>query len=372
MKLFFDESGFSGCVMPNKNGMLYNDGQRHFVLGGVFINDAEDELNLVQKYRFFKERFGFIGEVKGSDLMKKENNQALDYFITHLLDDTHFYLCNYDKLFYLSTLVSIYILGRIFQEKEPLLFYRYASALAGENEELFIHYCHAVELNTEDSKRDFLKYVCSFPFRKMDCNQKNPFILSATEMLQKCFYDEFPLVYEAYSCKNTANFLNMTALGEILLSLKNQHKMNISEIELYHDHLIGYENEYKQSFSDYNINVRFVDSKEYELVQLADNLSSIYRKCFEKSFDAFQSNTQWDKNIWFSENYSRIINRIDMTHIKMVTPISDWALAYTVRDVFGTGKGAFLKNRRVFRDLFFYYKECICHESAKIDVTVSL
>ena len=25
MKLFFDESGYSGCIMPNKNGQLFND-----------------------------------------------------------------------------------------------------------------------------------------------------------------------------------------------------------------------------------------------------------------------------------------------------------------------------------------------------------
>lgn len=31
LKLFFDESGYSGCIMPNKNGQLFNDGQRHFV-----------------------------------------------------------------------------------------------------------------------------------------------------------------------------------------------------------------------------------------------------------------------------------------------------------------------------------------------------
>ena len=49
MKLFFDESGYSGCIMPNKNHQLYNDGQRHFVLGGVFVNDIDDEKLLLNK-----------------------------------------------------------------------------------------------------------------------------------------------------------------------------------------------------------------------------------------------------------------------------------------------------------------------------------
>lgn len=85
MKLFFDESGYSGCVMPNKNGSLYNDGQRHFVLGGVFVKDENDEHELLQKYCAFKNQFGFEGEVKGSDLMKRENNRALEFFITNIL-----------------------------------------------------------------------------------------------------------------------------------------------------------------------------------------------------------------------------------------------------------------------------------------------
>lgn len=372
MKLFFDESGYSGCVMPNKNGALYNDGQRHLVLGGVFVKDANDEDELLQKYRAFKMKFGFEEEVKGSDLMKRENNRALEYFITSILDDKHFYVCNYDKIFYLSTLVSVYILGRPFQEKEPLLFYQYVSALSGEKEELFVQYCEAVARNTEESKKGFLEYICSFPYEKLDRNTNNPYILFATKMLQNSFYDNFPLVYEAYSCKNTVNYINMTALGELLLCLKHQHGINVSEIEIYHDRLIGYEAEYSQTFVDKSIGINFADSKECELIQLADNICSIYRKCFEKSFEAFRANRQWDKNIWFSENYSKIIHKIDMKHIKMVTQIADWALAYTVRDIFGTEKDVYLKNINTFLDSFFFYKKSIYREIADIDVTVSL
>lgn len=64
MKLFFDESGYSGCIMPNKNGNIYNDGQRHFVLAGVFVNDENDEAYLLNKYRQFKKKFGFVDEIK--------------------------------------------------------------------------------------------------------------------------------------------------------------------------------------------------------------------------------------------------------------------------------------------------------------------
>ena len=120
MKLFFDESGYSGCIMPNKNGQLFNDGQRHFVLGSVFVADKEDEIEILNKYRQFKNRFGFTGEIKGSELMTQRNNEALKYFITNVLDDKHFFICNYDKMFYLSTLISVYIFGVPFQQQETL------------------------------------------------------------------------------------------------------------------------------------------------------------------------------------------------------------------------------------------------------------
>ena len=57
LKLFFDESGYSGCIMTNKNGQLFNDGQRHFVLGSVFVADKEDEIQILNKYGQFKNRF---------------------------------------------------------------------------------------------------------------------------------------------------------------------------------------------------------------------------------------------------------------------------------------------------------------------------
>lgn len=372
MKLFFDESGFSGCIMPNKNGKLYNDGQRHFVLGGVFVKDEIDEENLINRYREFKKSFGFGGEAKGSDLMTSEKNEALSYFLNEILDGEHFYICNYDKLFYLATLISIFIFGRTFQETEPLIFYQLTSALAGEKESLFIEYCKAVQTNTEESKRTFLKYIIYFPYEKLERNETNFYISFAKKMLDEHFYDDFPLVYDAYSCKNTVNFLNMTALGEILICMKYLHKVDINNVSIFHDHLLGYEEEYNQSFAESGIKINFVDSRESELIQLADNVSSIYRKCFEKSFQAFRNGRQWQENIWFTENYSLFLNKVGMEHIKMTTQIADWVLPYVVKDIFGVRHNAYLNNKDKYWPLFFQYREDILQEISRLDVTVEL
>ena len=37
VKIYFDESGNSGCVIPNKKDEFYSDGQRFFVLCGIIV-----------------------------------------------------------------------------------------------------------------------------------------------------------------------------------------------------------------------------------------------------------------------------------------------------------------------------------------------
>lgn len=138
------------------------------------------------------------------------------------------------------------------------------------------------------------------------------------------------------------------------------------------DNLMGYEEEYNQSFEDNKIHINFVDSKENELVQLADNISSIYRKCFEKSFEAFRCNKQWTDNIWFTENYSRIINTIGMEHIKMDTQISDYVLPFVIRDIFGNEYGQFEKHKEKFWGLFYFYKEKIMEDIDRMNVELPL
>ena len=337
--------------MPNKNRRLYNDGQRHFVLAGVFVDGDNDEAFLLDKYRNFKEKFGFVDEIKGSDLMTRQNNKALEHFIEEIIDDKHFFICNYDKIFYLSTLISVYIFGRAFQEQETLMFYQYASALAGEDEKLFLQYCFAVQKNTDRSKEDFLRYLISFPFVKLSTNDCNLYIAFAKRMLAQKEYGEFPLVYEAYSCKSTVNFVNMTALGEILLCLKYQDNIDINNTIIFHDRLSDYEDEYNQSFENSNIYINFVDSKENELIQLADNVGSIYRKCFEKS---------------------KMINCIGMSHIKMVTQIADWVLPFVIRDIFGIKHNSYQQNKNKFWDLFLIYKEHILDEISGMKVDIPL
>ena len=96
--------------------------------------------------------------------MTQRNNEALKYFITNVLDDKHFFICNYDKIFYLSTLISVYIFGVPFQQQETLTFLYDGKCFGGRKKKnCFLHYCSAVCENTDNSKKGIFWNIL-FPF----------------------------------------------------------------------------------------------------------------------------------------------------------------------------------------------------------------
>lgn len=120
MKLFFDESGQTGCIIPNKKGLLFDNKQRYFVLGGILCKNTDDEAMMRQHYFSFLRKHGIKGELKGSDMMTRENNAILNDFIDTMLDNEHFYICCYDKIFYLATLINSYFFPRQLMFDDPL------------------------------------------------------------------------------------------------------------------------------------------------------------------------------------------------------------------------------------------------------------
>ena len=145
MKVFFDESGQTGCVLQNKNGDLYNDNQRFFVLAGVICRDQGTEDLLRKRYQDFLNHFGiYADEFKGTDILTKANNDKLKYFVENLIDEENFYICCYDKIFYLATMLNIYFLGRETMISDPLVYYQFASALSGEKDDLFKEFCKTI------------------------------------------------------------------------------------------------------------------------------------------------------------------------------------------------------------------------------------
>ena len=87
MKIYFDESGNTGCLTREGHETYCGkDGQSLYALGAVLSPESEDGA-LAASYEAFKERCGAAGrEVKGSDLLtRKCNDQLSDFFETFLV-----------------------------------------------------------------------------------------------------------------------------------------------------------------------------------------------------------------------------------------------------------------------------------------------
>ena len=91
--------------------------------------------------------------------MTKEYNDALEYFIDNVLDNKHFEICIYDKKFYLSTLLLLFLLGNEFQTQFPIQFYILAGELTFGGDDLLLEYCELSKNPTNEKLEQFLKNI---------------------------------------------------------------------------------------------------------------------------------------------------------------------------------------------------------------------
>ena len=373
MKIYFDESGNTGCILPNKNGDLYNDNQHFFVLAGVITYGEEDEKFLRQKYADFLSKFKSDGkELKGSDLLTRKNNDALLYFIENLLDTEHFYICCYDKIFYLATLISEHFIGLEMRNEHPLLYYRLASALSREDITLFETYCQAIGNNSKDNRKSFADYILRFPYQKID-DCINLYKLSAKQMLDDNNFPPFLLPKGCYIKEDITNLINLTALGETLLVLKN-HPHSVDGIQVIHDHITEYEPEFFDTLqSQKDIELSFADSSDELLLQYADNVASIFRKFYTETIMLFLNGQQWDmEKSWFPTNLAAFFKKVKTENIKFVTTISDWALSFCIPFLFDKRMPISKRTDQFFIPLFNFYKEKIEQLIACSDYSIDL
>ena len=91
MKIYFDESGQSGCVLT-KGDLLNFQKQPTFALGALVIKNDKQEETLCKMYKHFLEKFGIEGEIKGSDLLTRKMNAQLSNFLDNFLNDKYFFV----------------------------------------------------------------------------------------------------------------------------------------------------------------------------------------------------------------------------------------------------------------------------------------
>ena len=92
MKIYFDESGQTGCVLQ-KDDLLNFQQQPTFAIGAVVANSKKAERKLIDKYIAFKQKYNIQGEIKGKDLLTRARNEELEYILKTYLIDITFSCC---------------------------------------------------------------------------------------------------------------------------------------------------------------------------------------------------------------------------------------------------------------------------------------
>lgn len=375
MKLFFDESGQTGCVIPNRNGEFYRRNQRFFVLAGIACKNDEDYYDVSRKYEEFLKKYEISGgEFKGTELLKPENMMMLDDFIENLLDDEHVFICCYDKVFYLASMISTYFLGRKTMVDDPILYFTHTSALARENQKIFFEFCKALDDGSSRARRCFVEYIMDYPYEKLD-QESNMYLMAAAAMLKIYGEDdempEFPLPKGkgAYLNDNITHLINLNALGEMLLSLEVLHKVSKEEMDICHDHIIEFEEEFNDTLRDYRL--RFEDSKKELLLQYADNVASVFRRIYTETTEVFGANKQWEKDKqYYPRKLAAIMKKVTEKNIKFVTAISDWALPIAVAIQFDEKTPASAYNNKAFMSLLMMIRNGILDNITSVNYDV--
>lgn len=336
MKIYFDESGQTGCVLL-KNNMLNFDKQPIFALGAVIVKDDNDEKLLLDKYKKFKEKFKICGEIKGSELTTRGKNEELKYFLKNILDSEHFVVNFYDKKFYLATLLELALLGREFQQAYIIQFYHVASQLSFEDDAFFVEYCKYIEKPSPERFHEYLVYLKNYDYKYVTA-EYNGIKLTAQAILdgknEKLFYNDF-LTFSWYENDKIANLINLNALSELISFVKMDTKVQNSEIVYIHDKIDGFESTMKSELLQFGINISFPHEDEPELLQLADNIASIYCHAYVKMKTLFSQKKEWEESSeWDMSFVSQLLSIIKHRNIKFTVPIPDWAAALCIEEMY--------------------------------------
>ena len=335
MNIYFDESGNTGCLLTKKELLNFQE-QPIFALGAVVV-DSEDEQLLRNKYIEFKNKFGIQGEIKGSELVTRNRNAELEYFIQNLLDEIHFSVILYDKRFYLCTLLLRSFTYEEFYYEEMNMFYELASMYSLQRDEFFIKYCEYIEHPTVESFHDYLLFLKSYEY--CEIAEEWNLIKSMAErilddQMEVAFVDDF-MTFGWYDDESITNLINLNALSELIYFIKSDKPFENNSINYIHDAIHEFEPTFQNELKEYNIDLSFKDSKDEILLQLADNLAGVMCHAYKRIVKHFKKEEEWLTNAeWDMSLAAKLFRVISTKNIKFTVPLHDWAAALCVEIMF--------------------------------------
>lgn len=375
MKIYFDESGQSGCVLTKKE-LLNFQKQPTFALGALVIPTDTQERALCKKYLRFLEKFERKEEIKGSDLLTRKMNVQLSYFLDNFFNDKYFFVILYDKRFYLATLLLLGLIGREYQQTIPLHFYEQAACLSYQSDDFFVKYLQYIESPSPDAYKQYLAYLIDYDYRLFNV-EENAVVEMAKKILEdepELFYNDF-MSFGWYENPEQTNVINLNALAELIYTVKSTLNVRNEEIYYIHDNMKEFEETFKSELQDYGIQISFADSKSEVPLQIIDNVVSITRHAYDKMIGHIKEKDQWKDNAaWDMKLFSKVIRKLSVSHVNFTVPISDWSAALCMTDMFAPQYPKNLRNNFVFNSHYIENTQHIYSsllEAYKSDIEVT-
>ncbi len=356
MKIYFDESGQTGCVLQNDD-LLNFQGQPTFAVGAVVLKSVEEEKEMIDKYTAFKKKYNIQDEIKGKDLLIRVHNEELEYILENVFDKYHFFVIIYDKRFYIATLLLISLLGFEYQHLMPEHFYMQATFLSQQGDDFFVRYLKYIQSPSVEKFSGYLQFLIHYEYKNIEM-QENAVVEIARRIIEEKseekWWDSF-LTYGWYDDPNVTNLINLTALSELICFIKSQCGEINDEIIYIHDHINEFEETFQSELKAHGINIEFSDSKQELLLQIIDNIVSVLRHAYDKGIKHFRDKEQWCENSeWDMKLLSKAIRKLSHSHISFTVPLSDWDVALCTEMLFSPG---YPKKYRNNFHLNYYYQQ---------------
>lgn len=342
-KIYFDESRNTGEIGFD-NGKLNYYNQRYFILAGVIY--SEDIFN---KYIRFRDNYihrinsnnSVENEIKGSDLLRRDNNLILEEFFDEFINREDYLLTIYDKKYFLVSQMILWLHGEIFREKEYQMFLLFCELLNKVNDEFLGRYIEVTKINNKDTIIEFIKYIIDYNYREcIGCHFEDDLVLNwkqaITTYIEKSDeYIDLLLEENAENIrlykKDRNNIVNLTALGETILGFKlNNPEIKNHDIYIYHDEINVVQDYILHYWVDDKL--KFISSHNEVGIQLADNISSITGNLVNKLLPILNDENMVEKiskeNDWMREKLSRLILK-QRGNLKLVMTMREQAAMLT-------------------------------------------
>lgn len=334
VKIFIDESGNTGQISLKNNKFNYGN-DRYITLGMLVLDSEISENNFINKYKKFKEKFNIINELKGNDLLIKNNNDKLEYFLQNIVN-TNFFAITLDKKYF----ICLEIMHLIYEPNKKFLPLKHFTAgfLVNENDDFFSQYIYLLENPKEDQFLKFINFLINYNYKEnFKEDIKQIFISRLKFLLKNDGYKKLiKNIEKPVTNVKGKNFFHVANFDLILHGLDtifnfHENPSQVCSITIYHDNIEELKFYIEEKINDFKGNfginekfeLQFFDSKDNLLIQLTDNFTSIFNKLIKTILMSKNIDLNFSKNLWSIKKLSFLLNKIGGNNINSFFSVKD-------------------------------------------------